>query len=288
MTGFGRAVFNSESFDMSLDISSVNRKGLEVTVNLPREWQQMENLIAARVKKFFTRGKVSLSFKVNFKTGGSAFILNESRLGDALKTFKETCKNLGLEFVANSETLLQINSMLPREQAEDFDADVCWGQIEGALTEALQAIDKMRSIEGDNLAEDFKARLSLMQTYIASIVGLSKNTVQNYKENLLQRLKTLNLELDLNDERLLKEISIFADKCDIAEELTRLSSHISQFDGLLKLDETNGRKMDFLCQEIGREINTIGSKANNLDITKNVIELKNELERIREQTQNLE
>lgn len=288
MTGFGRAVVNADTFDASIDVSSVNRKGLEVSVNLPREWQAMERPISAKVKEHFSRGKVQISVKVNFKTCSGVFSINEQQLSEAVSIFKRACEKLGVEYIANSETILHVNSLLPRENPEQPDWDEYWKSLEPAIEDAMRAIDKMRETEGGNLAADFKNRLATLAEYLDEIKASSRDTPANYKDQLLLRLKTLGLDLDPNDERILKEIAVFCDKVDISEETTRLESHIGQFLNTIDSTENNGRKMDFMCQEIGREINTIGSKANNFNVSTLVINFKNELERIREQVQNVE
>jgi TIGR00255 family protein len=288
MTGFGRAVINADNFDASIDISSVNRKGLEATVNLPRDWQAMERVISAKVKERFSRGKVLVSIKVNFKTCESAFSLNEAQLANSLAALKGACANLGVEFIANSQTLLHVNSLLPRENSAQPDWEEYWTQMEAPFESALDAIDAMRTTEGDSIKADFLARLDLLVGYLAEIKTLSKETPRNYMEQLMQRLRNLKLELDMQDERVLKEVALYCDKIDVSEETTRLGSHIDQFKSVVNSSENNGRKMDFICQEISREINTIGSKSNNFEISKIVINFKNELERIREQAQNVE
>jgi len=157
-----------------------------------------------------------------------------------------------------------------------------------ALKAALSAFNEMRATEGAALEADIRARLDAIALWCARIQQDSQGTVARYRELLLERLQKAGLELDLSDERVLKELALFADRCDITEELTRLESHLAQFAQTLSRPEPVGRKLDFICQELNRETNTIGSKANNLDVTRHVIEIKNELERIREQVQNIE
>ncbi len=288
MTGFGRAVFSSENFDASIDVFSVNKKGLELFVNLPRDWQSLENTISAEAKNFYTRGKVQVSIKVNYKSANGALQVSENQLKEGVDAFKKICENLGHSYIENSDTLFQINSALAKEVQISRDTQADWEILKPHLLLALEAADLMRETEGKTLSEDFSKRLNFLEAYAKNIKEFSATTVPNYKETLMARLKNFNLEIDLSDERILKEIAIFADRCDITEELTRLASHISQFKDMLSCAENNGRKMDFICQEIGREINTIGSKANRLEVSKIVIDFKNELERIREQVQNIE
>ena len=156
------------------------------------------------------------------------------------------------------------------------------------LETALKSFVEMRAREGSSLLSDFLTRLALLQNHATAVTERAPQVPKNYREQLMQRLRQAGLELDLNDERVLKEIALFAHRCDIAEELTRLRSHFEQFTALLKSNGEIGRKSEFILQEMGREVHTIGSKANDLVISRNVIELKNELERIREQIANVE
>lgn len=287
MTGFGRATVSATDWDATIDISSVNRKGLEITCALPRDWQGAELQISRLVKEFFTRGKVYVGIKFNQRKSAKNLICDVEALNVALQKLKSDCTSLGVEFNPNIETVLEISRDLQSE-ASNADWNEFWDDVKPALIDALKQINSMRETEGDALKADFSKRLDTLKNFVSQIKEASKNTVLNYREALFARLKNLDLELDLNDERVLKELSIFADKCDICEEITRLESHISQFFDCLASSENNGRKMDFICQEIGREINTIASKANNLELSKIAINFKNELERIREQTQNIE
>jgi uncharacterized protein (TIGR00255 family) len=195
---------------------------------------------------------------------------------------------MDMEYLANSEPVLHVNSLLPRENPQQPNWDEYWKDIEAPFENALASIDEMRKTEGASLKEDFLRRLDLLEKYIIEIKLLSKDTPVNYQDQLMQRLRGMKLELNHDDERVLKEVALFCDKIDISEESTRLDSHIGQFRDTVNSSENNGRKMDFMCQELGREINTIGSKANNFEISKLVIDFKNELERIREQVQNVE
>ena len=287
MTGFGRATFSNESLDASIDVSSVNRKGLEISCSLPREWVAAERLAAQRVREFYTRGKVNVAIKVNFKgIGGGAFGGSE-KMREAFENLKKTCESLKVEFKPTLSDLIALSEALKDEELLP-DFETLWEDFDKNLEIALREADKMRACEGLNLKEDFDSRLKILRGFVEAIENESKNTVSDYKQALLSRLKSMNLDLDLNDERVLKEVAIFADKADICEEITRLKSHISQFEACINSAENCGRKLDFICQEMGREINTIGSKANKLELSKIVIDFKNELERVREQVQNVE
>ncbi|MEO0795918.1 MAG: YicC/YloC family endoribonuclease [Verrucomicrobiota bacterium] len=286
MTGYGRAQLQFGGRLISLEISSVNRRNLELSSSMPREWQSMERVIAERLSSRFARGKFHLQIQV--KSGDSAKadwdVEGVKARYDALVEIAEAC---GQSLTADGSFWLRLAQDAQDNQDEQDWEDI-WEQLEPVLDEALNALSEMRADEGTALAKDLRQRLEILEERQKEIAQLSASTVPNYRELLLERLKKAKLEIDLEDERVLKEIAIFSDRCDIEEELTRLSSHLQQFHRTLESTEPIGRKMDFLCQEINREVNTVGSKANNLEITRHVIECKNELERIREQVQNVE
>lgn len=287
MTGFGRGAASDAHLDLAVELSSVNRKGLEVSASLPREWQGMERDLCERVRGVVGRGKVSLSLSVK-KTGGSEGLdWDAAQVKAAMARLRDLSIELGIPFQPDTQTLLDV--ILGLDDSHGLpEWESALPLAEQALTEALAAFNAMRATEGATLEADMRARLGLMRGWCGEIRATSDGTVTRYREALLERLQKAGLELDLSDERVLKEIAIFADRCDIAEELTRLESHLEQFEATFALSEPVGRKLDFLCQELHREINTVGSKANNIDITRLVIEVKNELERIREQVQNIE
>lgn len=287
MTGFGRATLSNDLLDASIDVSSVNRKGLEISCALPRDWLAAERNVAQRVKEFYTRGKVSVAIRVNFKSLKGGAFSNSEQIRMALESLKNSCEEMSIDFKPSISDLIAIaKSIEGAEALPDFEE--LWEDFDKNLQKALLDADKMRLSEGANLKRDFEKRLQTLANFVTTIEEESKGTVADYKEQLLNRLKALDIDLDLDDERVLKEVSIFADKADICEEITRLKSHIGQFESCINSTENCGRKLDFICQEMGREINTIGSKANKLAISKLVIDFKNELERVREQVQNVE
>jgi len=287
MTGFGRSLAKSQKFSLTLDLSSVNKKGFETSVSLPRDWQTMERAISQDLKKYFSRGKISAALKVEFNGDAGSFSIDADGVAAALKKLGEVCRKCGAEFKPNADTVIALNEKVNASSALP-DWEEALPVVEAALEEAAKKLDAMREEEGKALKADLTMRLQAVFELLSAVEGASKDTTAKYKEQLLQRLAASGLELDPDDERVLKEICLFADKCDICEEITRLKSHISQFLSTMEEADAVGRKMDFLCQEMGREINTIGSKANNLELTKIVIDMKNELERIREQVQNIE
>ncbi len=285
MTGFGRSVAECENFDLSVDLSSVNKRGLELSVSLPRDWTPFENLIGAKIKKFFTRGKVSAACRANFKRN-AANAASDAAVLTELESLRSLAQKAGVEFTPDLQTLIALS-----QKAVPSDSSGCdghWAVVEKALDEALEKMDAMRAAEGAALEADISARLEALCGMLADVEKFSSQSAQKYRDALAARLKTLSIEVDLNDERFLKELSIFADRCDVSEEITRLKSHIAQFGETMADPQPMGRKLDFICQEMGREINTVSSKANNIELTKVTIEFKNELERVREQVQNVE
>jgi uncharacterized protein (TIGR00255 family) len=193
----------------------------------------------------------------------------------------------GVAFTPTTELLWEIARA--QRKSDDFpSAESAQATVLATVEIALRAFAAMRAKEGESLLIDFLGRLEILRRNVESVALRAPLVPIAYRDQLLQRLRTAELELNLEDERVLKEIALFADRCDVTEELTRLRSHLEQFAALLKSDGEIGRKSEFILQEIGREVNTIGSKANDLTISRAVIELKNELERIREQIANVE
>lgn len=290
MTGFGRG--SAEIVDagvrIQVEINSVNRKTLDTQISAPREWSGFEPQCNEWLKGAFQRGRVNIQIKVESTAGSSdSLVLNTPAMEQSLKDLRAFADTQGLKFAPDSRFLLDLARSL-----KDSSGLPDWKELQAPLHEAFQAamddIDSMRRQEGSALATDLKARISELEGFRQQIESSAKGSTERYRDALLERLKQLKLELDPSDERVLKEIAIFADRSDISEETTRLASHFEQFLQFLDSDEATGRKMDFLCQEIHREFNTTGSKSNDIEITRLVIEGKNALERIREQVQNIE
>ena len=266
----------------------MNRKGgIEVASHIPGEWHRLEPKLVERIKKHFQRGKFSLGVRFNFHDSSCGVYWNPEAVGQAVKQLRGLAEAQGVELELNGEVLLNLVKMIDTSSALP-DALEVEDMVITALDTSIEQLKQMRETEGAALKQDVMDRLIVLEQLNQEVKAESANTVQNHQETLMCRLKKLNLELDMDDERFLREITFFVDRCDISEELTRIDSHLKQFYEMLEQPGAVGRKLDFLCQELHREINTIGSKANNIEITRRVIDLKNELERIREQIQNLE
>jgi uncharacterized protein (TIGR00255 family) len=287
MTGYGRATVALGNSTLTVQVSSVNRKTLDLTFSLPQEWESLEPAIGELVRKYATRGKVHVDFEVTGAAGLQAVAWDETALTAVLEKLETIAARRGVPFQPTTELLWNIATS-QRKSSDLPTAEEACGVVLAALEEALKAFAEMRSREGATLLEDFLARIALLNTHVTAVAERAPLVAPAYREQLLKRLRDAGLELRVDDERVLKEIALFADRCDVVEELTRLRSHLEQFTALLRSGAEMGRKSEFILQEIGREVHTIGSKANDLEISKRVIELKNELERIREQIANVE
>jgi uncharacterized protein (TIGR00255 family) len=285
MTGYGRATATLAGATLTVQVSSVNRKTLDLTVSLPREWEALEPLVGELVRKFAARGKIHADIELTGDDKAPEW--NEDAAAAALDRLAAFAAREGVAFAPTPELLWQIASAQRRGGGLPT-ADEASPAVEATLEEALRAFAAMRAREGEALLVDFLARIETLRRHIEIVAGRASLVPSLQRDQMLKRLREAGLELNVEDERVLKEIALFADRCDVTEELTRLRSHLEQFTALLKSDSEIGRKADFLLQEIGREVNTIGSKGNDLAIARAVIELKNELERIREQMANVE
>ncbi|WP_043585712.1 YicC/YloC family endoribonuclease [Geminisphaera colitermitum] len=290
MTGFGRATAALGNYSLTVQVSSVNRKTLDLTQKLPSEWDALESDIADQVRQVAARGKVHVAVELT-GTGGAGganeIVWDDAAVGRALDHLAALADQRGLVLHPTAELLWQVASA-HRQSSRAPDVDTARETVMRVVREALQAFAVMRAKEGEALLADFLARLETLSRHVAAVAARAPLVTAGFREALLKRLRDAGLDLDVNDERVLKEVALFADRCDITEELTRLGSHLGQFRTLISGKGEIGRKAEFILQEIGREVHTIGSKANDLDIARNVIELKNELERIREQIANVE
>ena len=293
MTGYGRGQSSGEGYDVSVEVSSVNRKSLDVIVALPKEWASLERPLMDKVRSTLARGAVRVAVTIDRRADVGEFAIDEPAVHKVLDRLGEIARARGIRSQMDYETLFRVIQMQREESSRDTsDEQAVSALVLAALEQALAAFLAMRGKEGDALGADLLARNDRLGAIVETIRANSNGTVAQYRDTLLARLKSLGLELDLGDERLLKELAFFADRVDTAEELTRLGSHLAQFRSTIeaakKTDEPVGRKLEFLIQEINREFNTIGSKANNLEVTRAVLDAKNEVERQREQVQNLE
>ena len=287
MTGFGRSQTELDGLALTVEIASVNRRNLEIAVALPREWQLLERDIQALLREHVNRGKLNVSILGSPSGTSVGFQWDAAGLEASITRLGEVARKHGISWPPGGDALVRLaaqnkaDSVLPA-------ADAVSEHVLEQVSEALKAFLEMRRTEGEALGVDLKQRAHHLVELLEEIGCQSINTASRYRDLLLQRLRQLGLEMDLDDERLLKELALFADRCDTSEERTRLNSHLQQFLECLATGSPIGRKLEFILQEMNREFNTIGSKANNIDVNRLVIEAKNEIERIREQIQNIE
>ena len=287
MTGYGRATATLAGYTLTVQVSSVNRKTLDLTVALPEEWESLEPAIGQLVRKFAVRGKVHVDIELSGDPSGSTATWDEAAAAQVLERMAAFAKKKKIPFVPTPELLWQVANSQKRVTQLPA-AEAAHAMVNATLTKALRAFAAMRAKEGESLLVDFIKRAEQLHRLVETIAARTPQVPANYREQLLKRLREAGLEIDLDDERVLREIALFADRCDVTEEITRVRSHLEQFATLLRSDGEVGRKGEFILQEVGREVNTIGSKANDLAIARAVIELKNELERVREQIANVE
>jgi uncharacterized protein (TIGR00255 family) len=289
MTGYGRGETHWHGFKFTVELNSVNRKQSEISVDIQRDLIELEPRIRDEINTLVSRGRlhVVVAFHRESANGGSHVRLNESLARTYLSAIRKLKKDLKLTGEVSVETLLRFPGVLQTQEPE-IDPESVWPHLEKALTGALKKLIAMREKEGTYLRRELLKRLKLIESRIGSIEKMRPQIVDRYRGQLHQRIQSAGIELNFEDERLLKEVALFADRCDITEEITRLRSHFKQVYEQLFLREPVGRTLDFLAQEMNREINTIGAKANHAEVSQHVVQMKAELEKIREQIQNIE
>jgi len=287
MTGFGRAELKLDGKSYAIEIASVNQKNLQISVYGPEEWPTLETVVSNAIRQHLHRGKVTVRINSADFSNRSATNWDENNLRSLFKEFQALAKKLNVPVTPDAHLLLSLSNIRSNHRSSLPSLDVCEKDLLSALEIAVKQLMKMREVEGQALAKDLKARLIKINQSVDVMLESEKEAPKRHRDLMLKRLKDMGLELDLADERVLKEIAIWADRCDITEEIVRLKSHIQQFQHDLEGDK-NGRKLDFLVQELLREANTVGSKASEIATTRAVLEVKTEIERIREQVQNLE
>ena len=288
MTGFGQAEHATNTLAARIEASSVNRKQGEIVVHLPRCYAELEAEIRKIALGKLSRGRVSISIHIEESEATSDKIQIDAQRARALEVaFTELSDIIDRPIKPTSADFLRTPDILNFDN-EPASAENAMTAILPALHEALDKMIAMRASEGQHLHHDTEARLTTLEKLAEEISSHAPSVIQHYREQLHRRLETSGLDIDLNDDRLLKEIGLFAERCDISEEITRLQSHFTKFREYLSKDEPIGRPLDFLCQELNREFNTIGSKANDATLAQHIVNAKTELEKIREQVQNVE
>ena len=290
MTGYGRGDSSAKGVQLAVEISSVNRRQVEVAVSLPNELDSLEAELRKIVLASVARGRISGRVTLQRPSGKAnrSILINEAQAEVYKKGLAKLADGMGLRDDLSLETILRLPGVM--EAGEDeVDPVAMLPTLKRALGQALGQLQDMRSKEGANLERDLAKRLASLRRITKRVAKRAPRVVEHHRTRLLERLAKADIDVaDADDERFLREVVYFTDRSDISEELTRLESHFDQVDGCLISNEPVGRKLDFLAQEMFREVNTIGSKANDSEISQEVVTLKTELEKIREQVQNVE
>lgn len=290
MTGYGWGEQSRKGFKATVELSSVNRKQSEITVSLPRELDVLEAQIRDEINKHVARGRITARICLHAADDHQAarVHINAPLARAYAAQFRRLARDLKLEEKVSLDLVLRAPGVL-QSDAESTEAEAFWPLIHRALQQALKVLVAMREREGRHLRKDLSARIGIMRKAVTRIRTHAPEVQRRYREQLVERIRAAGLtSLGLEDDRVLKEVVFFADRSDISEELTRLESHFGQYDEAVKSGEPVGRTLDFLAQEMNREINTIGSKSNDVLISREVVTLKTELEKFREQAQNVE
>lgn len=288
MTGYGKSEQTIDSLNVTVEIKSVNHRYFEFSARVPREYGFLEEKLKKYCNSLITRGKVECYVSVeDLEEREMEVNVNETLAAGYVKALKELSERFGLKDDISSVTLSRYPDVITLHKASE-DEERIWNAVKTVAETAVSKFIEMRETEGSKLRGDILSRADYIIECVEFIEGRSPETVREYNEKLKQRMKELLGDAAVDEQRLLNEAAIYADKIAVDEETVRLRSHISQLRDFMNSSEAIGRKLDFLVQEINREANTIGSKAQDVDIAKKVIAIKAEVEKIREQVQNIE
>ena len=288
MTGYGSAKGNAAGFDVSIELKSVNNRYLETAVRLPRNFIFAEDAVKSAVQKHISRGKVDVFVTINALDADDVVVkVNKSLLKGYIKAVKEISEEYDLANELTALSAARFPDVLTVEKS-DIDAEAVSAEICAVLEKALCDYDRMREKEGSKLREDVLSRIGTIDSLVSVVEKTAPETSKNYRERLEAKMREVLSASDIDENRLIQETAIFADHICVDEETVRLRSHMHQLTEMMNSNVPVGRKADFLIQEFNREANTIGSKCQNSDIAHVVVDLKSEIEKIREQIQNIE
>lgn len=288
MTAFGRAEFSKENLEILVEIKSGNNRYREIILRLPQGLQSFEDVIRPIFLSSPRRGRIDIS--IQMKDNGNKGLnleLNKPLVRAYANIFAELNKELGCKHPVDLSFFSQQKDIIIAKQ-DSIDFEKIWPDLKDVIDRALVSFDNMRINEGKALEKDFLKRLNKIEIYINQISDRAKVTVESYADKLKQKIDKLTKHVQINEDRLVQEIAFMAERSDITEELIRVESHLKQFRDYMSQNDVVGRRLDFLLQEINREVNTIGSKAADSSISQVAVEIKAELEKLREQIQNVE
>ena len=287
MTGFGKAILEKNLRSYQVEIKSVNHRYLDISVRMPREISYLEEIIKKEISKSILRGKIDVFINFNNNSmEGKEIKINTNLAKEYIKELKKLAEEENLNSDISVNEIAKYPEVLTVEQ--NVEDEEIKKEIIEVINKAVESLLKMKISEGEKIAKDLKERLENIQVKVNEVSRFSAGLIEEYIVKLEERIKQILKDQEIDKKRLAEEVVIYADKSSIEEEITRLNSHIAQFKELLNSEKPVGKKLDFIIQEMNRETNTIGSKSNSLNITNGVIDMKIEIENIREQIQNIE
>jgi len=288
MTAFGRGEAMADGYRFTVELRTLNHRFCDIRIKLPRKYTDFEEEIKRKLSSQFSRGRIEVNVVADEALDKVQHLTVDSELAETYKRLLLDLQNkLGLEASLSLDTLLHFRDIFVFEEDEEGRAQA-WKVLEAALDQSVEECIQMRKEEGSAIETDFTERLNQLETLSGEVESRTPIVVLDVRDRLQKRIEELLGQGELDESRLAQEVAILAEKSDITEEVIRLKSHIQQFRVLLKASGPRGRQLEFLLQEMHREINTIGSKANDVEIANKVIQIKTELERLREQVQNIE
>ena len=288
MTGYGRASLVHNDISIEIEVSSVNKRHLETIFSVPKEWHRFEYEVVKDIKKFFERGRIRIAINILKKSDKEdGIIFDESIIERDLVHLENFLSQKGQPLEINADLIMQLANSR-KSQVEIPPLNKVNSQLKETLISACKDMLQMRMVEGETIKKDLLSRIKLINNFIVEIEEHSVGMVQEHQNKLLERLEKSNLSLDQDDDRILKEVALFAEKSDTSEEITRLKSHLAQMKDTLDSRGCIGRKLEFLLQEVSRELNTFCSKSTRTSCTNIALNARTEVEKMREQSLNIE
>ena len=288
MTGYGRVKVENDLREITVELRSVNHRYLDLNIKVPRIYGYLEEMVSKQAQAAIARGKVDIFVSVRAKEGADIRVSpNMAVIQGYVDAIRKVSETYGLSDEATALSLLRLPDAMEQSK-EEADADQLKAEVSAVLDQALTEYNAMREKEGARLVEDVTYRAELIAQSVDFVEQRSPDCVEEYRQRIAARMTEILDGTELAQQRILQEAALYADKVNVTEEIVRLRSHLAQLETMLKSPVAIGRKLDFLVQEMNRETNTIGSKANDFQIAKTVVDMKAEIEKIREQIQNLE
>lgn len=290
MTGYGDAGRQSDRLSVAVEVRSINNRYLKVTTRCPDSYAALEGRIEKMVRQAVARGTVSVTIRADGIGVAERCRLDSAVIAGYWRQLETAAGELGVSLPNDPSPLLPLPGVVVEQLAERIDVEDDWPLLREALEEALEKLQVFRADEGRPMQEELAAQCGIVSGELDRVAELAPQVVRDYRNRLLERVRELLADSDVavDGDDLIREVSIFSDRCDINEEITRLRTHLDQFHAFLQADSSQGRKLEFLAQEMFREVNTIGSKANNVEIAHSVVEMKSAVEKMREILQNVE